>query len=295
MKYTIDRHPLKVYYPYGGRHFVLRWHTHNTQHSIIIVRNPIQLSQILNRILDKNLDIEIREGYEVNIVAPPVSLCENAMVLANRELVTEFTREVCCYMKYNVLDKGRKMPPLFLHCDSWAPKKHYYIDSNGTEIEHIEDTSENDDPKHYDCANCELRVKLSGITTDKFYDLYHDIWHEHLALSALRMENGNQKPYPKAQYSQALIAPSEEGLMFASPEFGNHRQGVYFDKVARNTHEVLFYFYPLSKIDTTKFVDFVNQMNEEAKRFSKEKSRIQKEKLELERRTQVDKLIAIFN
>lgn len=298
MKYTIDSHPLKVYYPFGGRHFILRWYNYNRQHSIILARSVEQIQLILSTILDKNFDILIKEGYEINIVAPPISLCEKATILANRELVNQFMREVCFFMKNNVMDKNQQMPSLFMPCNSWSPKKYFYTDDNGSEVEYISNNYEEDDPDHYDCANCELCVKVIGITPDELYDEYHDSWNKTYDTINPRtiISNNNQKIYPKAMYSKALTALSEEDLMFANTDFGPHRNGVCLDKVCpKNIDDILFYFYPVSEIDTTKFVDMAAQAySEEKKRSSENKFSLQKEKQKKEQNL-TEKLIALFD
>jgi len=50
---TEQTHPLKVYYPYGGKHFMLRWEEHSVGQQLVLAKSKNAIFNTAKSIIKK--------------------------------------------------------------------------------------------------------------------------------------------------------------------------------------------------------------------------------------------------
>jgi len=250
----ITGHPLKVYYPHGGRHFIAVWWTHNEQNQIVVAKSLSAIDQTINNLIKENSDFEIKEILEVDIVSPPTKLCDLAKKEIKKRLADEFFQSVTYYI-YNMVEDKVEIPEIFKICNKWKPTRKY--------------ANKKDDPNHYECSNCFRKISLKNLSIEEFYDKYHSGWNELLKIPIYKDYDD------KSCYSRAKNANSKMELWSACPHFGHHCKGVQLRLVDQtpdeyiDTNSVLFYFHKIKEIDNSKYQEIVK--NIKAKEIEKEK------------------------
>lgn len=252
----IQDHPLKVFYPYGGRHFIAVWWTHDEQNQIVVAKSLNALDKTLNIAIENNSDIELKEMWEVEIVAPPDKLCQIAKAEARKIEVNDFFRSIVGYLN-ELLENEIPIPEMFKVCDRW-------------ENDDLSMKEENDE-HHWNCKNCVEKFSLKSLTLDEFYDKYNSNWNA--------MHNVPKYAESKALYGLAGTANENDELWCAEPQFGHHCNGTSLSIVSQdpedyiNTSSVLFYFHKIKEVDCSKY----NQTIDEIKNKIKEKELLRRE------------------
>lgn len=243
-------HPLKVYYPFGGKHIITIWWTRNEQNHIAIARNLSAMDFMLNCFMDKYPDCTVKESYEVEMVAPSDKLCSMATSLKYMEDVRGFFEEFTHTM-YEAWKEGYILPSIFNICNNWSC---VYDDSS---------LSESKDKEHIHCKNCNRKITLNSITKEQFYEYYYSKWISLFSPRAFRDKN--------ATYSLAEQAKDDEVIWGAYTNDGYHNSGVTISKVFQsNTEAILFYFRKLNNLSTLGYQKLQKE---------KEKQRIEARKL----------------
>ncbi len=268
-------HPLKVYYPYGGKHIITLWWTHNEQNHIAIARSQSAMDIMIRRFMDKYEDCTVKESYEVEIVAPSVKLCIVATDNKLQQEIDNFSNVVAETM-FQVWKSGYKLPSLFSLCTKWEYK---YPDSTYQ-------SSEEDDVEHFCCKNCHRRIRLTSLTPDQLYNIYHDRW----------AETDSRKSFnDKSLYSNAEPAGDDEEIWGAYPDFGHHNYGITLSEVRiDNTEPILFYF---RKLNTLSILEYQKLQEEKKKQKIEARKLWEKKRMasikEAENRM-IEKVLSIF-
>jgi hypothetical protein len=270
-------HPLKVYFPHGGKHFVAQFWTHNEQNQIVVARSLSALDRTLNLLIEEDCDLQVNEILEVNIVSPPESLCEMAKIEARRILTSQFFKLITFYIK-ELVDNKFEMPKAFKPCPKWETE--------------YKDISRKDDKNHLFCKNCYEKIALNALSPEEFYEKYHSKWESIFE---------NRKPFVNelAVYSYAGSSTAKDELWYVDSDFGHHSSGVRFrlvdmaDKCV-NTYPVLFYFHKIKEIDNSKYTDLLKK--NKTKKQKKEKLNKIKfaEHLKKEKEERYNKISKIF-
>lgn len=254
----ITGHPLKVYFPHGGKHFIAVWWTHDEQNQIVVAKSMPALEKTLNIAISKNSDFEIKEILEVDIVSPPDELCEVAKKEARKRLVNEFFQTITYYID-DMIENKIQIPEIFKICDKWKSTR--------------KDTNKKNDPNHYECGNCFRKISLKNLSVEEFYEKYHLGWDNLLKVPFnKKFEISDDGDF----FSRAKNANSKMELWSACPHFGHHCKGVELRFVDQNpndeyinTNSVLFYFHKIKEINNSKYQEIIKNIKD--KEIKKEK------------------------
>lgn len=244
-------HPLKVYHPGKGIHYLARWWTHNKQHQVVVARSEKALNDVVNSIFTMYEDARVDAAYEVELVGPSLYMCKVATKAAYDESVENFLNEVT-YGVRHVVAAGKSLPGQFMKCKGYSCK---YIEEG--EEEGSPDSWRND--THHDCRHCINGYTLFGFSPDSFYQIYHKKWY------LLHPKKVYSDTKYVALYSTAEPASDDEKIWAATPDFGHHQRGVELDVVdmtySSSYTGVLFYFRKRREMDVTAW----NELQEKFK------------------------------
>lgn len=242
---------LKVYYPHGGRRFLLHWWTYNDRGHVVLATTRASFDTVVKRVIDQNSDAEIKAMCEIEIVGPSKSLSTLAAEHRFRERVNHLYTEVS-YRMGKALKAGLPIPKPFEQCLEYAPE------------EALEESDQESDQwareNHYSCIHCRDRIKLTGTTPVDLYMRHHERW----------FEIHPRKSYvdPKRVISRAVPAEDGSPLWYAHADFGHHSSGVDLAQVPDSTSEyqpayltplhlsdrVMFFFRRLRELDSSPLV-----------------------------------------
>ena len=274
----IQDHPLKVYYPHGGKHFIATWWTHDEQNQIIVAKSLKALEKTLSVTIDRYPDFEVKEMWEVEIVAPPEDFCQTKKEKLRKTQVEEFFRNVVYSFSYQLGIKDL-LPEVFQPCSRW---KKPYKES---------DSSSLNDPQHRNCGNCVDGIKLRLLSKEEFYEKYHEQYEKTIRFNRTFVDT-------KALYSKASPAVDLNDLWLVSTEFGHHSYGARLMKVKEtknyDMYECLFYFYKRNEIDISKYKLLSEKLKEENKKLREEAMNKTREKYKKEQEERVQKILDIF-
>lgn len=249
----IHDHPLKVYFPHGGKYFIAIWWTHDEQHQIVVAKSLSALENTLNIAINRNSDFEVKEMFEVDIVAPPVDFCQIKKEKLQKTKVIEFFNDVVWNISANLDGKKEQYPEIFEPCSKWKKKYSSF--------------SKKEDTEHYYCDNCTSGIKLKSLSKDDFYQKYYDQYNQILPFPPREHVDS------KVLYSNALPAKDLKNLWLAYPSFGHHARGVELMKAKAiqdcDMYACLFYFYKIKEIDNSKYKLLSEKLKEENKKTSR--------------------------
>lgn len=268
-------HPLKVYYPFGGKHIITIWWTRNEQNHVAIARNLSAMDFMLNCFIDKYPDCIVKESYEVEMVSPSEKLCNGAAYLKYKEDVDIFFDQFA-YSMHEALEEGYSLPSIFNVCTNWICA---YDDSS---------LSESQDKEHRYCKNCHYKITLSFLTKEQFYESYYSKWIVACPPRVIRDKN--------AGYSLAEPAKDDEVIWGAYTNFGHHNTGVTISKVIQsNTEAILFYF---RKLNYLSILGYQKLQKEKEKQRSESRKLWEKEHLasiKAHKKQNIEEALSIFN
>lgn len=268
-------HPLKVYYPFGGKHIITLWWTHNEQNQIAISPNQNSMESMLHCFLDKYEDCDIKESYEVEIVAPSKSLCDRAEANKLQENIKLFFEMVARQIGEAYKAKY-KIPPIFTKCSKWESD---YEDNGQTE---------KDDLSHYSCRNCTERIALSSLTKEEFYHLFYDEWNKLFPRNKYRDE--------KAIYSRAETAKDDDVLWGAYSNFGHHCRGIALSEVIPDyTNTIQFYYRNPITISVLGYQKIQKEKAQQRALLRKQWDQEHSLRIDFERKQKIEKTLSIFN
>lgn len=263
---------LKVYYPHGGKHFLLHWWTYNDRGHIVLAKTEDHVLDIAIRVFEKHPDAEIRDYMEVEIVAPPTLYSTQAEALALRDRIDNFHSEVF-YRLREVVEAKKTIPPQFEVCTIYEPEY-----EQEKEDEWAVRT-------HYSCKNCFEKIKMPSMNKTQLYEKYSEAW---------------RKSFPRGKFvdeklvvSQAETAKDDEELFFANAAFGHHSSGIELNKIEQKkidptldyrppylSGNAIFFFRKIRDVDSKGLQELLDQQKKiiKERENNQEKSRTAKRK-----------------
>lgn len=197
-------HPLRVVYPYGGKHFLLHYHTDSDQGHVILAKSTPSINKVFKSIIENtDEDIKIFSFYEIDIVAPSEELCDLAVKEQHLQDVEDFKNEIG-FSLLEAIKRGKELPLNFKKCTN-------FISSRG----YLDSSIEED---HYDCVNCGGVITHSFLAPKEFYDKYAKSWY---LLNPKRINIAKEWVYSKAGSSS-----DNNNIWIANPDFGHHQSGI---------------------------------------------------------------------
>jgi hypothetical protein len=207
---------LKVYYPGGGRMFLLHWWTQDERGHIILSPTESAVRATAELVFAKHPDAEIKAFCEVDIVGPSPEMRRVAERWLRHNRVYMFLSAEIVWRLRDLLEAGKPLPAQFSVCETYEP-------------EDAADPNENEDTKkwiaerHTDCRHCKERVQLVGMTPEEFYDRYAAAWY----LAHPHREHVDRRLVS----SQAPPAADGEALWYVEGRFGDHSAGAELQEV----------------------------------------------------------------
>lgn len=253
--------------------------TYDERSHVAFVRDVAAVERFVNRI---ESHVEIRDLWEIELVAPPPAFCARVMAHRRKVAEDEFFRRVVWELE-PALKAGHALPKPFGKCRKYVPR--------------WETPSKEDQRKHYNCKNCGGKIRLVGITREAFYDAHAARW---------AARPGSAPPYvpgprvPRPVPSKARVASDTEAVWIAVDDFGHHLSGVVMaplnqeQDAERMHHEALFYFVRIIELDVRPFTaiqEAKKKAYDDAKAARKVASDVERARVE---REDIDRTLAFW-
>lgn len=282
-------HPLKVYYPYAGKHWILHWSTHQEQGHLALASSMESILYLAYSIINhyhSHESFEIKSLSRIEMVSPSSQMCRLAAEDQHREDVNSFVRDVCFKLKEATDGKEIQFPSEFMTCDQFE----FEID--------VDYQPSSDDLKyHHACSNCFATIRLKNLSPEEFYQKYYHLWEKEFPSTTFPRAPGS----PTAKYSQAPAAEDDEVIWQAFPDFGHHCGGAVLQKVdysdipeCRSFPIVLFYYRPLGELDISALQNHLEQVRTAYKQKQAEKKQINKQLHVSDNEKRIQKILDFF-
>lgn len=228
---------IKVYYPHGGKHFLLHWWSYNERGNIILNTNESSLQFVAEKVFQEHTDAEIKAYWEIDIVAPSEQMQQAAAKEKHRDEINLFHTILIAQLR-DLLEAKETLPSLFQVCTS------YEVEEEDNE------PSEWGRERHYGCKNCSETICCS-LSKEELHAKYYQAWREKFPTHFSSYIN------PKSVVSRADLAKDGEELFYAdTSSFGHHGQGVelkQFDPEYPCYTDNLFWFRKVKELDHSSF------------------------------------------
>jgi hypothetical protein len=254
--------PLKVYYPYGGHKFLLKWYEHDEGNNIILASSEQGIKEIVQRIVYKYPDMEVRDFCEIEIVAPSNHLSEIAAEYKTQGRIAEFHRAMIGYL-HELIRNNVPLPSPFAICSNYESSEDF---AEERDSDHETDTWAREE--HYDCRNCKNKIQMGGMTPKQLYEQYAEQWYAKHPI----------RDYTNERWvvSQAEPAKDDEPLWSVVTSFGHHSDGlvleeVNVEKALEESHKyicdngALFFFRRLKDIDVVDIKSIITDFRRNSK------------------------------
>jgi hypothetical protein len=273
---------IKVYYPHGGKHFLLHWYCYDERGNIFLARREENIKPAVISISEKYPDAEIRGYYEIEIVAPSKFLCTMAELAVLKEERDIFYYEVLSRLRH-VIKAGKALPPPFEVC------------SNYETDEEDEVRNEWDIESHYFCKNCKDTIKLTGTSKEELFEKYGKAWRE--------LYPWQKYIDPRKVPSQAEIAKDDEKELYFVDASSFGQAGLTLDKIdipeqyppAHWIDQALFFYRKVREIETTELQTILDQRKKLLEQQQKRKDKESDEKRKKYEAEQIEKTISFFS
>lgn len=227
-------HPLKVYYPFAGPHYILLWKTHNEGQNVIVSKTFSGLLSVWNSIVKKYFTTgydcaQLLSAIKINLVAPPEKLCQEAKIRKHKINAENFHKNVIFELSDLLFD--------YKNVSGWQDE--FPIASNLFSF-----CQGHSDGKNCICLHTGIKISSSK---EEFYDWFHLIWKEKFEPIRKALQPNIKTSdifYEIDSYSRAPIAKENETLFCAIPQFGHHEKGVILKSVSdvELSDSVLFFY-----------------------------------------------------
>lgn len=202
--------PLEVAYPFGGEHYMLAWYDHWEGNHIILARTRKAVEQSyagLERCKKKDLDLEPKGLFKINIVAPPPELRLFHAKSCFESEVRSFWKHIS-FQARELHKKTKMLPEGLVFCRNYVAK---WEDSDDTE---------ESDREHVYCKNCvdritpvgasivEVFMRLGWPPPEGPFSLYRSKWTTKVNAPAA-------DPSKKLYGIGTNFGPHQEGLLIA--------------------------------------------------------------------------------
>lgn len=244
-------YPMKVFYPYGGKHFMLFWEELDEGKNIILSKSKSGIDDCIKYLAEKGATII--QFSEIDIVAPSEELCLKVVKLRERYDIKIFYNNLVSKLLSSGITPGDKsISDLFDKCPSYDDGQPYYCNCNR--------------------LKCYCGFLLKGMSLKGFYNKYNNKF-QHMFYHEPR-ENKNGK------YSEAINKTSKN-ISFVTSFSGCNINHANFDKLTINDtwafSPVLFYFDLISNLDFSEYQSVINsKVSERRENFE---NRIELEKI----------------
>lgn len=244
---------LKVYYPHGGPHFLLHWHTDHNRGHVIVARTEAALRTTFGAVLRKEPFAQVLGCWHVEIVAPSESMHADYAADCYKKAVEGFWSHIGYHIERYVEKRGT-LPPGLARCANYAPTLDL---SDEEDQEYAAECA----AKHRYCANCHDGVVPVGMTMEECYERKHAHFERLLERvhAVARGPHRASRPDP-ARESYATPARDGEPLGRVIADHGPHSSGTYVElaREADDTHRpwsrgTLFYFRDAVPLDATPY------------------------------------------
>src|SRR5277367_1385392 len=195
---------LHVYYPFGGRVLLLHWYTYEDRGHVVLAKSQRALRATAMTVFTENPNAEIKALCEIDVVAPSNRLEKIVTESVRLENIRSFHLEVSFCLD-SVLEAGLALPFPFAECTEYKPSDDFDADEWATK-------------RHYQCENCEARIRLEEFSPEAFYNRYAEAWR------VLYPQQTHRDP--RRGPSRAARASDDDELWFAEAMFGHHSSGV---------------------------------------------------------------------
>lgn len=271
--------PLKVYYPLGGKHFLLNWYTDYDRGHVLLARSEAAIKNAFDRhVLDEVP--EVKAYCEIEIVAPSKKMCREAAERAYHADVDNFMNQVTWRLR-EVLKKHGALP-FFAPCNKFESETSH-LHGDGDDAHEDRELDE-----HYDCKNCTEGIRLVGLTKEEFFDRHAERW-------VLEMDDFRGYEDPKRLVSLAEQAGDDEVLYMALGDYGHHQNGIYLStEPGWRREDVLFYYRLVRDLDKSSYVAQVDALIEKRRQEEEKKTSEHREEASTEHDQEIEKTLAFF-
>ena len=265
---------LKVYYPYGGKHYMLHCHTNDTQGVVLLAKSKAALDLVANRFLLKNDDATIKSAWIIEMVSPSDELVETARLDQIKSDIYLFKMDVTFRLK-SLMDSGKSLPTQFEECISYES---YSEDSDYTPDEwSIE--------KHYGCKNCSDKIRFVKLTAEDLYYKYNKSWRE---------------IFPHLPYKNKLLRVSQAVKANDGEKFwcaiggGVTLNAVDAAIINLNLDDTLFYYRQIEELNIDSYNQELANIKDEYKKQFAERSIRDRIYRENKNQLEIAKVLSIF-
>lgn len=261
---------LKVFYPFGGEHYLLRWWTHGMQHQLIVAKSKSQAEGMFKSALDNHSDGVAKEFLRVDIVSPTKEQCEEYSEARFKQEVGSWK---CNYLwiAKDYYEKYNKLPGKMEFCTNYKSED--------------VDITEADDKTHYDCVNCSEKIRLVSSSFEELYlkdiEKYSNTWA--------------RKPDRRMLKSKAPYPDTSKPIYAVGQSFGHHCTGILLEAgISAFPNEALFFYQNPTDVDMSA----VNEMVKQEKQAWKKKQAVweknRKEEMRQAEQKRFEELLSIF-
>lgn len=272
---------IKVYYPYGGFHYMLHWWSYNERGHVVLCKSEGSMLRVANRIFSEHTNAEIKSYQYVEIVAPPLEYNDLYNKFNRSEAISNFNGQIR-HRLHDVVKSGRALPPQFSVCGEYSPTEEEYRLAEWA----IE--------SHHSCRSCDGGI-VSSLTQEQLYDMYADKW-----------EMLFPKPVRKDERlpSKGRSAGRGEVLHYALANFGHHANGIVLSPLIEAqdlTHRplyvsdnVLFYYNVVRECDSGPLQSMLNATMDAYKRIRQANDRAFRAWRAAIEREEIEKTVRVF-
>ena len=276
---------MKVFYPGGGRRFLLHWWTYDERGHLVLAPTEPGLQAVATRVFQKHPDAEIKAFAEIEIVGPSARLCALSELHDARDRIATFHHELVWRLR-EAVTAGRDLPAPFAVCTNYEPEEE--VEGDGHEAWARE--------THYGCLHCKERIRLVGLTPADLYAQYHAAWYA--ANPSRAHEDRRLVP------SRAPAADDHEHLWFAEANFSDHSGGVVLTEMLLDEAEtyrprclsdrVMFFFRRLRDLDSSAMQKALDEATATRNLRHETRERERVEEREREERQRIDSTLGFF-
>lgn len=217
-------HELKVYYPHGGEHFILRWYERSEGNHLIVARSIAHAERAFQSVLHEYWDAAAKEFWKVNIIAPTDAIREQYAKEKLDHEVAVFWSVYSNMARYDYQEEMGSLPPQMKLCPGYKSK--------------YDDDVENTD-YHYNCQNCSSKVAPVDGT-------FEDVYLKHRDKYLAKHPNHQDK---RLTDCKALPADPNKTIYTIRPDFGHHHEGIELGEYTLGINAFFFFYQDPTEVD----------------------------------------------
>lgn len=271
----------KVYYPHGGKMFMLIWWTHDKQNQMLLAKNEKAISATVLNHITENLDAKLNGYYEIEIVAPSEKLSNLHALRKHKDNVANFASNVAARL-LECIEFNKEIPKQFELCQDYDPD-HYDLEQQ-EELKSDEWSKKN----HYLCMNCHNAIRIAG-SDEEFYDRYKPAWN-----TIFPPYLGKDKPVDSA----ACRARDNETIWYAVTDHGIVLREIDMSSIKLEDdcliHRPLFFYRLLNTLSVLNLQNILHQVKNTNKELKNLAYKEEQNKRKEESLKKLEKFLSIF-